>query len=310
MSENNKWISKDGELHHGKLIESLNDFDVIECVECGFKHVTPIPADNELEEVYRHDYYKTEKPFYIKHYLEDKEWWDVVYTDRYEIFENNLPLNSRKILDIGSGPGLFLNLGKERGWQVKGIEPSTQAAAYCKETLKLDIEEVFFDETSAKNLGGHDVINMGEVLEHLPNPKAILELAYGTLNKDGLICLIVPNDFNPFQQILHESLDFKPWWLVPPHHINYFNQKSLTSLVESCGFKVVHKETTFPIDMFLMMGQDYIDNEDMGRQCHELRKQFEINLSKSANKELRRKLYSGFSNADVGREIVIIAKKI
>ena len=89
-----------------------------------------------------------------------------------------------------------------------------------------------------------------------------------------------------------------------------FNQKSLTSLVESCGFEVVHKETTFPIDMFLMMGQDYIDNEDMGRQCHELRKQFEINLSKSTNKELRRKLYSGFSNADVGREIVIIAKKI
>ena len=310
MSENNKWISKDGELHHGKLIESLNDFDVIECVECGFKHVTPIPTDNELEEVYSHDYYKTEKPFYIEHYLEDKEWWNVVYTNRYEIFEKNLPLNSRKILDIGSGPGLFLNLGKERGWQVKGIEPSTQAAEYCKETLKLDIEEVFFDEASAKNLDGHDVINMGEVLEHLPNPKAILELAYGTLNKDGLICLIVPNDFNPFQQILHESLDFKPWWLAPPHHINYFNQKSLTSLVESCGFEVVHKETTFPIDMFLMMGQDYIDNEDMGRQCHELRKQFEINLSKSTNKELRRKLYSGFSNADVGREIVIIAKKI
>jgi hypothetical protein len=45
MSENSKWISKDGELHHGKLIESLNDFDIIECVECGFKHVTPIPAD-------------------------------------------------------------------------------------------------------------------------------------------------------------------------------------------------------------------------------------------------------------------------
>ena len=142
MSEDNKWICKDGNLHHGELIESSNNFDIIECFECGFKHVTPIPTNDELEEIYSHDYYTTEKPFYIEHYLEDKEWWDIVYTDRYEIFEKNLPANSRKLLDVGSGPGLFLNLGKDRGWRVKGIEPSTQAAAYSKDVLKLDVEEV------------------------------------------------------------------------------------------------------------------------------------------------------------------------
>ena len=310
MSEDNKWICKDGNLHHGELIESSNNFDIIECFECGFKHVTPIPTNDELEEIYSHDYYTTEKPFYIEHYLEDKEWWDIVYTDRYEIFEKNLPANSRKLLDIGSGPGLFLNLGKDRGWRVKGIEPSTQAAAYSKDVLKLDVEEVFFDEASAKNLGTYDVINMGEVLEHLPDPKSILDLAHRTLNEGGLICLIVPNDFNPFQELLRESVGFKPWWIAPPHHINYFNQKSLTSLAEVCGFEVVHKETTFPIDMFLLAGQDYINDGDLGRKCHGLRKQFEINLSKSANKELWRKLYSGFASAGVGREIVVIARKL
>ena len=310
MSEDSKWISKDGNSHHGELIESSNNFDIIECVECGFKHVTPIPSDDDLEEFYSHDYYQTEKPFYIEHYIEDKEWWDIVYTDRYEILESNLPPSRRKILDIGSGPGLFLKLGESLGWQVKGIEPNTQAAAYSKEILKLDIEEVFFNETSAKTLGKYDVINMGEVLEHLTDPKAFLNLAHRTLNEDGLICLIVPNDFNPFQELLRESVGFKPWWIAPPHHLNYFNQKSLTSLVEDCGFEVVHKETTFPIDMFLMMGEDYIDDGDLGRKCHGLRKQFEINLSKSANKELWRKLYSGFASAGVGREIVMVARKL
>ena len=90
MSEDNKWICKDGILHHGELIESSNNFDIIECFECGFKHVTPIPTNDELEEIYSHDYYTTEKPFYIEHYLEDKEWWDIVYTDRYEIFEKHV----------------------------------------------------------------------------------------------------------------------------------------------------------------------------------------------------------------------------
>ena len=310
MSEHNKWISKDGNSHHGEVIDSANNFDIIECVECGFKHVTPIPTEDDLEEIYSHEYYQTEKPFYIEHYIEDKEWWDVVYTDRYEILESHLPHSRRKLLDIGSGPGLFLKLGQGRGWQVKGIEPSSEAAAYSKEILKLDIEEIFFDETSVKKLGKFDAINMGEVLEHLPDPKAILDLAHSTLSEDGLICLIVPNDFNPFQELLRESVDFKPWWIAPPHHINYFNQKSLASLLEGCGFEVVHKETTFPIDMFLMMGEYYIDDGNLGRKCHGLRKQFEINLSKSANKELWRKLYSGFASAGVGREIVMIARKL
>jgi SAM-dependent methyltransferase len=310
MSEKIKWVGGDGRAHSGKVVDRVNGFDIIDCVECGFRHATPIPTEHDLEEVYSHEYYQTEKPFYIEHYIEDKEWWDIVYTDRYEILEDNLPSSRRNLLDIGSGPGLFLNLGKGRGWQVKGIEPSSEAAAYSKEILKLDIEEVFFDETSVKKLGKFDAINMGEVLEHLPDPKAILDLAHRTLNEDGLICLIVPNDFNPFQELLRESVDFKPWWIAPPHHINFFNQKSLTSLVESCGFEVVHKETTFPIDMFLMMGENYIDDGDLGRKCHGLRKQFEINLSKSADKKLWRKLYSGFASAGVGREIVMIARKL
>ena len=36
---------------------------------------------------------------------------------------------------------------------------------------------------------------------------------------------------------------------------------------------------------------------------------FEINLSKSTNKELRRNLYNGFAKAGVGREVVMVAKK-
>ena len=36
MSEDSKSTSKDGNSHHGELIESSNNFDIIECVECGF----------------------------------------------------------------------------------------------------------------------------------------------------------------------------------------------------------------------------------------------------------------------------------
>jgi hypothetical protein len=129
------------------------------------------------------------------------------------------------------------------------------------------------------------------------------------LNDDGMVCIVVPNDFNPFQLLLRDHLDFKPWWVAPPHHINYFNFKSLTGLVERCGFEVVHKESTFPIDLFLLMGDNYIGNDETGRKCHTKRMNFEKSMSLSGSDSLLENLYSNFAKQGIGREVVLYAKK-
>ena len=307
MNECKTWLGIDGLKHTGEVFGSSNGFDIIDCKVCGFKHAIPLPSIKELDEVYSHEYYTTEKPLYIEHYLEDKKWWDIVYSDRYDIFEYNLSQSRRRILDVGSGPGLFLNKGKERGWEVKGIEPSAQAAAYSRDTLGLDIEETFLDRDSVAKLGQFDVVNLGEVLEHLPDPLEMLKLVHGLLDDEGLICIIVPNDFNPFQLLLRDHAGFNPWWIAPPHHINYFNFDSLTSLVVKAGFEVIHLESTFPIDMFLLMDDNYIGNDALGRKCHEKRKTFDINIAKING--LGKKLRESFANIGIGREIVLVAKK-
>ena len=128
-----KVVEKNWCNHSGVVVASANGFDVIECKECGFKHSIPIPTDDELERIYSHEYYTQEKPLYLERYHEDLEWWNTVYTQRYEILEQHLSSQQRRILDIGSGPGYFLLNGKNRGWKVKGIEPSTEAAAYSQD---------------------------------------------------------------------------------------------------------------------------------------------------------------------------------
>jgi len=303
------WRSADDVEHSGRAIESVNGFDVIECESCGFRHVLPIPTPEELDEVYSHEYYSQEKPFYIEHYLEDKEWWDNVYTARLSYIESQLGKSDGRLLDIGSGPGLFLNNANGRGWNVVGVEPSSQAAEYSRDQLGLDVRECFLNEESAASLGRFDVVNMGEVLEHLPDPKGMLELVHGLLEDEGVCCLIVPNDFNQLQMVLKDHCGFDPWWVAPPHHLNYFNRDSLEALVTETGFDVVHTETTFPIDMFLMMGQNYIGNDEVGRACHQLRKTFETNLYESGNHEFIRDLYSSLSKLGVGRELVLYARK-
>jgi len=201
--------------HEGIVVASGNGFDVIDCQLCGFKHIIAIPTEEELEQAYRHDYYTQEKPLYIERYREDIDWWNMIYTRRYEILEQHLSTGQRRMLDIGSGPGFFLLNGQKRGWQVKGIEPSIQAAEHsCG--LGLDVENVFFSEQTAPILGMFDAINMGEVLEHIPNPTALLRLVHRQLNHNGIVCIIVPNDFNPFQIVLRDHLGFNPWWVAPP----------------------------------------------------------------------------------------------
>ncbi|MEI7995827.1 MAG: class I SAM-dependent methyltransferase [Methylococcaceae bacterium] len=201
--------------HEGIVVSSVNGFDVIDCQLCGFKHIIAIPTEEELEQAYRHNYYTQEKPLYIERYREDLVWWNMVYTRRYEILEQHLSTGQRRMLDIGSGPGFFLLNGQKRGWQVKGIEPSIQAAEHSSE-LGLDVENVFFSEQTAPILGMFDAINMGEVLEHIPNPTALLKLVHRQLNHNGMVCIIVPNDFNPFQIVLRDHLGFNPWWVAPP----------------------------------------------------------------------------------------------
>ncbi|MFC1684674.1 class I SAM-dependent methyltransferase [Pseudomonadota bacterium] len=294
--------------HEGVVFASENGFDVIDCRLCGFKHIIPIPTVEELESVYKHDYYQQEKPLYLDQYREDLDWWDMVYTQRYKILEQYLPVKQRRLLDIGSGPGFFLLNGQNRGWQTKGIEPSVQAVEHSR-GLELDVEHGFYSEQTSSGLGTFDAINMSLVLEHLPDPAGFLKVIHHQLNDNGLVCIIVPNDFNPFQVVLRDHLGFKSWWVAPPHHINYFDFESLSNLVERCGFEIVHKESTFPIDMFLLMGDNYIENDELGRACHTKRMNFEKAMNLDGAGNALPELYAAFAHQGIGREVVIYAKR-
>ena len=57
------------------------------------------------------------------------------------------------------------------------------------------------------------------------------------------------------------------------------------------------------------MGNDYIQNETIGKQIHIERMNLEINLNKG-NSELKRNFYSHFAKLSLGRTIILYARKI
>jgi SAM-dependent methyltransferase len=295
--------------HEGILIHTKNGYDIIFCEKCGFRHIIPIPGEDELNRIYKEEYYTLEKPLYIERMEKDKDWWDLVYADRYDTFEQYIKEKDRSILDIGSGTGYFLLSGKKRGWETLGIEPSRQAADYSRNVLGLNIIEDFLNMDSSKKLPKFDVIHMSEVLEHIPDPHGLLKIATSLLKQNGIICIALPNDFNPIQVTLEKVDKFEPWWIAPPHHINYFDFKTLRDFIAGFNYEILLEEATFPIDMFLLMGENYVGNDQKGRECHEKRKKFEHKLHLAGLNDLKRQLYQKLAELNIGREVVLYARK-
>ena len=302
------WTDSRGGSHEGLLVTRIKGFDVIACAICGFRHALPLPDPAELEQAYREAYYTQEKPTFLAHAAEDQEWAALSFRDRLESFERILPRERRRILDIGCGPGFFLKTAKERGWQVKGLEPSRQAAGHAR-GLGLDVAEDFFNARTAATLGHFDVVHLNNVLEHVPNPIELVGFARDMLTPGGILCLNVPNDFTPFQAGARAALSLSEWWVAPPHHLNYFDFESLSHLVSAAGFTVSERMTSFPMEMFLLMGLDYTKDSALGRACHNQRKTFDLALETAGFREARRSFYRALAQAGLGREALVVAIK-
>lgn len=294
--------------HEGLRITRKNGFDIIDCALCGFKHVVPLPEPAELEREYRESYYRDEKPTFLSHAGEDQAWAELSQSDRLESFEKLLPPNRRRLLDIGSGPGFFLKTAKARGWKAMGIEPSEQAAAHAR-SLGLEIVQGFFGADTASSLGRFDAINLNNVLEHVPNPTTLLIAARDLLDDGGILCVNVPNDFSPFQIAANAGGATPEWWVAPPHHLNYFDFDSLSGLLERLGLWIAERSTSFPMEAFLLMGENYTADSALGRACHNKRKKFDLAWEAAGLREARRAFYRALASAGMGREAMVIAIK-
>jgi SAM-dependent methyltransferase len=158
-----------------------------------------------------------------------------------------------------------------------------------------------------KYLHSFNVVSLLNVLEHVPSPQIAFEQIKCLLKPDsGMVVICVPNDFSNIQRIAQTKLMKEPWWVAVPDHINYFSTESLQQLLASMGFEIIYTTVDFPMEVFLLMGEDYIGNPSVGSSCHQKRKSFELSLPGDA----RRNLYHHLAEVGIGRNCIIFAKRI
>ena len=295
--------------HKGEVLVSDNDCRIIMCDRCGFAHVVPLPSVDDVKKFYGRDYYETIKPEMLSNYENALDWFNQMYDDRFEVFESN-GKGSGRVLDIGAGAGYFLRRARERGWQYEGVEASRAACKYAKDYNDVSIINDFIENIAVSDIGLFDAINVSEVLEHVINPQEILEKCNSLLKDDGILFVMVPNEFNPLQMASNQINSSIPnYWVVPGHHYNYFNKESIDRILSRAGFKSFKTEVSFPMEYLLLSGVNYVEDRDRGRIFHDYVKNMELNLVNNGFRSLKRKLYETLAQAGIGRDLMVYANK-
>lgn len=294
--------------HEGDELFSNHQISVIDCRACGYAHLKSLPSNSDLEKYYQDSFYQKTKKNYFSDFERDSEWWSLNY--KWLLLETigllKLERISKpKLLDIGSGPGLLMHVANNLGFDSVGVEPSTEAFNYSRKRFSLNVHNTTLDNFIG-NPGEFDVIVSYLVLEHILDPLNFLRKAREFLSTDGIMCIVVPNDFNPIQRAL-SKVGYPSWWVDPKDHLNYFNLTTLENLCKKADLIVVDTTVTFPIDLFLLMGDDYINSPEVGPKCHQRRKHLEFALDN--NVELKKGLYNGFKSAGIGRELVFFVRR-
>jgi 2-polyprenyl-3-methyl-5-hydroxy-6-metoxy-1,4-benzoquinol methylase len=281
----------------------------------GYYEIKPTPSPEDIAQFYADEFYGSDYPRVNDSSLEsrvkDKGYFNTILDDHCQWLTKitGKPVKGTSVLDIGCGWGQALLHFRERGMECYGFDPAQDAVEYACHN-KLNVVQAGIDNMNVFDRQ-FDVVTMYNVLEHMANPDKIIDEINGkVLNLGGLLIIDVPNEFNHFQLAAQKTFDLKEWWIAPPAHLNYFSTDSLQALLEDKGFKVQYASASFPMEMFLLFGKNYVGDPDLGRTCHEERMSFENNLRATGNTETLHRFYEVLAKENLGRQVTLFAERI
>lgn len=215
-------------------------YHVVRCAGCGFLYRHPGVRPERLGDLYSRGGYGT---FLTGHYAgRRRRRYRLVMRAFAPLFRAG---DGRRLLDFGSGAGLFLELAHRRGFDAYGVDLAPDAVEYARSRpggaksfcgSPRDVPEIA--------AGGFHVITLWSVLAHLPRPAEDLAMLRGLLTPDGALLILTVNA---------NSLALKAqrarWGAFTPNHLVFFSPPTLCRLLENAGFGAVVVRPMLPDDV-------------------------------------------------------------
>jgi SAM-dependent methyltransferase len=189
-----------------KLLFPVQDVNILECMQCGFRFPDQMPSSEDLQ----------------AHYDEGYGEARFIHGQKVNARINRLvlgrllgDLSNLKILDVGAGYGFLAHhLNQIRNSTCEAVEISQSQRAHARDVLSLktygDLSEIH---------GQYDLIVSFEVLEHIPDPLPFLVSLSTLLKPSGSLILATDHFSSPTVMCMGSSF---PKW-VPHEHISCFS---------------------------------------------------------------------------------------
>ena len=152
-----------------------------------------------------------------------------------------------RLLDLGCGDGTVLWLARRDGWDVRGVELFPEQTALLRERLGLEVETS--DLTAYRGTPeSWDVVVLRHVLEHLPDPVAMLRRTRVLLKPGAVAVLEFPNidALDARARRLLERLGVHRRRYPPsyrPGHLQEFCRSSFALAARQANLAIEHWET-------------------------------------------------------------------
>lgn len=157
-----------------------------------------------------------------------------------------IPNNISNILDIGCGQGAFLNLIKVKtGAETWGVEMVREVAEKAKDQVDNILIGRIEDVIDLIPDDYFEYIVFNDVLEHLIDPKGILEMVKPKLLKQGKIVSSIPNVrfySNLYALIFKKDWKYTDSGILDSTHVRFFTKKSMNRLFKESGYKMIKQK--------------------------------------------------------------------
>ncbi|HRR27379.1 MAG TPA: class I SAM-dependent methyltransferase [Acidobacteriota bacterium] len=207
-------------------------FELFECPACGLLFQDPSRDNLASSTWYPPAYWWVQKAGPAGR-LEARyrEW--VVENDQLNFLRKLFPNpKGLRLLDVGTGSGLFVEVARRYGFVAEGLEPAEGTEGVTSSPVR-PIRRVSVDDLINEGYRC-DIVTMFHVLEHVADPFSFLRKVRELLDKPGHLIVQVPN---------RASLQadwFGPRWygLDCPRHLCNFTEHALLHLLGRAGFRI------------------------------------------------------------------------
>lgn len=209
-------------------------YEIFKCRSCGLLFRASLPTFDELPRIYGGHYFRNSdgsRADGYADYLGDEVEHRLIARRRIKSLERMR--SPGKLLDVGSAAGFFMDEARKIGWDVEGIDVSSDTSQWGRDRMGLKIVTGLFQEAQYPP-ASFDAVTMWDYIEHSIDPGSDLSKAAEVLRRGGVLMLSTGDAASAVARI-----SGRRWHLLTPRHHNFFfTTKTLRRYLTARGFEI------------------------------------------------------------------------